>query len=158
MLLSFSPPLGATGRLCFTLVALPAHILCYIFFFTDFHVYDCHLISSEEQFSIDGCYIYWLCLLVQCRVILALTINIENIWATSWENLFMANANNKGADQPVHSRRLINNFVVRCLDNIIPLVSIPEIASLYLATVATQAACLPWSQTPKTGFLMTRFI
>ena len=41
------------------------------------------------------------------------------IWATSWENLFMPYANNKGADQPAQSLS-----VVRCLDSIIPLVSI----------------------------------
>ena len=29
-------------------------------------------------------------------------------WATSWENVFMPNANNKGADQPVHPRSLIS--------------------------------------------------
>ena len=34
------------------------------------------------------------------------------------------------------------------------LISIPEISSLYLASVTVQAAwSLPWSQTPKTGFI-----
>ena len=46
-----------------------------------------------------------------------------HIWATSWENLFMPYANNKGADQPVHPRSLISAFVVRCLDSIIPLLA-----------------------------------
>ena len=56
-------------------------------------------------------------------------------------------ANNKGADQPAHPRSLISAFVVRCLDRIIPLVSISEIPSL----LAAQAGlCLTWSQTPKT--------
>ena len=32
--------------------------------------------------------------------------------------------NNKGADQPAHSRSLIGTFVVPCLDSIILLVSI----------------------------------
>ena len=42
---------------------------------------------------------------------------------------------------------------------IIHLVSIPEISSLYLASVAAQAGLsLPWSQTPKTCFLVTRLI
>ena len=69
----------------------------------------------------------------------------------------MPNANNKGADQPAHLRSLISAFVVHCLDSIIPLVSISEISSLYLASVAAQAGLsLPWSQTPKTGFLVTR--
>ena len=84
-------------------------------------------------------------------------ISSKCTWATSWENLFMPYANNKGADQPVHPRSLISAFVVRCLDHMIPLVSIPEISSLYLAAVAAQAGwSLPWSQTPKTGFLVMR--
>ena len=54
-------------------------------------------------------------------------------------------------------RSLISAFVVRCLDSIIPRVSIPEISSLYLAFVSVQAGLsLSWSQTPKTGFLVTR--
>ena len=39
-------------------------------------------------------------------------------------------ANNKGADQPAHPGSLISAFVIRCLDSIIPLVSISEISSL----------------------------
>ena len=75
----------------------------------------------------------------------------------SWENLFMPYANNKGADQPVHPCKLISAFVVCCLDSILPLVSIPEISSLYFASVDEQAGlCLTWSQTPKTGFVVTR--
>ena len=77
-----------------------------------------------------------------------------NIWAASWQNLVLPYANNKGADQPAHSRCLISAFVVRCLDSVIPLVS-----NLYLASVAAQAGLsLPWSQTPKTGYLVTRLI
>ena len=49
------------------------------------------------------------------------------IWALSWENLFLSYANNKGAEHP---RRLISAFVVRCLDNIISLVSIFQISRL----------------------------
>ena len=45
-------------------------------------------------------------------------------------------ANNTGADQPVHPPSLISAFVVRCLDSIIPIASISEISSLYLASVA----------------------
>ena len=55
-------------------------------------------------------------------------------------NLFMIYADNKGADQPAHLRRLISTFVVRCLDSIIPLVSLSEISSLYLTSVAAQAS------------------
>ena len=51
----------------------------------------------------------------------------------------MLYANNKGADQPAHPCSLISAFVVHCLDSIIPLVSISEISSLYLASVAAQA-------------------
>ena len=47
----------------------------------------------------------------------------------------------------------------RCLDSVIPLVSISEISSLSLASLAAQAGlCLTWSQTPKTGFLGTRLL
>ena len=68
-------------------------------------------------------------------------------------------ANNKGADQPAHPRSLISAFVVRCLDSIIHLVSISEISSLYLPSVAEQVGlCVPWSQTLKTGILLMRLI
>ena len=68
-------------------------------------------------------------------------------------------ANNKGADRFAHPRSLINAFVIHCLDSIISLVSIFEIPSLYLASVAAQAGlCLTWSQTPKTGFVVMRLI
>ena len=42
----------------------------------------------------------------------------------------MPYANNKGAGQPAHPRSLISTFVVRCLDSIMPLTSIPEISRL----------------------------
>ena len=51
-------------------------------------------------------------------------------WATSWENLFMPYANNKGADQPAHPRSLISTFIVCCLDSVISLASISEISGL----------------------------
>ena len=71
----------------------------------------------------------------------------------------MPYANNKGADQPAHPVSVINAFVVRCLDSIIPLVSISESLSLYQAAVAVQAGLsLPLSETPKICFLMTRLI
>ena len=81
------------------------------------------------------------------------------IWATPWENLFMTYANDKGADQPAHLRSLISAFLIHCLDSILPLVSKSKISSLYRASVAVQAGlCLTWSQTRKTGFLVTRLI
>ena len=68
-------------------------------------------------------------------------------------NLFLPYANNKG-----HPRSLISAFVVRCFDSIIPVVAMYEISRLQLASVAEQAGLsLTWSQTPKTGFLVTRF-
>ena len=52
-----------------------------------------------------------------------------------------------------------STFVVRCHDSVISLVSISEISSLYLASVAEQASLsLSWSQTQKTGYLATRLI
>ena len=73
--------------------------------------------------------------------------------------LFMPYANNKGADQPAHLRSLICTFVVHCLGSIIPLVSISKISSLYLVSATAQTSLsLDWSQTPKTGFLMTWLI
>ena len=69
----------------------------------------------------------------------------------------MQYVNSKGADQPGHPRSLISAFVVRWLDSVIPLVSIPEISSLYLASVPEQAGLsLTRSKTPKTGFLVTK--
>ena len=72
----------------------------------------------------------------------------------SWENLLLPYANNKDADQPAHSRSLTSTIVVHCLDSIIPLVSISESSSCHLASMAGQVG----SQTPKTGFLVTRLI
>ena len=42
--------------------------------------------------------------------------------------MFLSYANNKDADQSAHQRSLISAFVVRCLDNIIPLLAIAEIS------------------------------
>ena len=65
----------------------------------------------------------------------------------------MPNANTKGADQPAHPRSLISTFIVRCIDSIIPLVSISEISSLYLAPVAEQPGLsLIWSKFLKDTF------
>ena len=86
-----------------------------------------------------------------------LIVKISITFKCSTGNVFMQYANNKGAGQPAHPRSLISTFIVRCLHSIRSLVSISEISSLYLASVAAQTClCLPWSQTPKTGYLMTR--
>ena len=71
----------------------------------------------------------------------------------------MPYANNKGADQPAHPRSLISAFVVRCPHSIIHILDMSKISSLYLASLAAQAGLrLTWSQTPKTGFLVTWLI
>ena len=70
--------------------------------------------------------------------------SLSAIWATSWKNLFMSYANNKGADQPALPRSLISAFVVCCLESIISLVSICAISLLSLASVALS---LIWSET-----------
>ena len=68
-------------------------------------------------------------------------------------------ANNKGADQLAHPRSLISAFVIRCVDSIIPLVYIPKNSRLKLVSGAEQVGLsLTWSETPKTGFLVTRLI
>ena len=67
----------------------------------------------------------------------------------------MPYANNKDADQPAHPRSLISVFVLRFLDNIIPIVATPKISRLLLAYVAEQVVLsLSLSQTPTTGFLV----
>ena len=71
----------------------------------------------------------------------------------------MACAPSKDAGMPGHPRSLISTFVVHCLDSITPIVSISKIWSLYLASVDAQVGLsLHWSQTPKTGILVTRLI
>ena len=51
------------------------------------------------------------------------------IWATSWENLFMTYANNKGADQPAHPQS-DQRLYFPCLDSIIPILAIANISRL----------------------------
>ena len=79
--------------------------------------------------------------------------NLNN-WATSWENLFMQYANNKGADQPVHMRSLIIAFVVRCLDSIILLLPTAEISRVVSLCSWADSYESYWSQTLKAGFLV----
>ena len=65
----------------------------------------------------------------------------------------MSYANNKGADQPALPRSLISAFVVRCLDSVMSLVSVTQISSLMLASVAEQASLsLTWSETNEDTF------
>ena len=66
---------------------------------------------------------------------------------------FMLYANNKDADQLAHSHSLISVFVVRCLDNIIPILGKSKISRHYVVSVAEQAGLsLAWSQTAEDRF------
>ena len=68
-------------------------------------------------------------------------------------------ANNRGADQPAHLRSLISAIVIRCLDSIIPLVSLSKLSRRLLVYVCKQAGLSrTWSQIRKTGFLVMRLI
>ena len=63
----------------------------------------------------------------------------------------MTYANNKGADQPVHPLSLIRAFIVRCLDNILPILAKSDISKLKLVPVAEQIGL----ESRKPGFLVT---
>ena len=60
------------------------------------------------------------------------------IWASTRENLLLGSANNKGADQPAHSPRLICGFVICFLENILSKLATREISILYLVSVAEE--------------------
>ena len=65
----------------------------------------------------------------------------------------MSYGNNKGADQSAHPRSLVSAFVIRCLDNVMFLVSVTKISSLMLPFVAEQAnLSLTLSETPEDTF------
>ena len=79
--------------------------------------------------------------------------SLNDFWVTSWENLFLPYANNKGADQPAHPCSLISTFVVRCLDSRKPILAISKMSRLYLVCVDEQVGLsLTWSQTPEERF------
>ena len=66
-------------------------------------------------------------------------------------------ANNKGADQPAHPRRLISAFFVDLLETIISKLSTSEISIFLLVTVAEKTGLsLGLSETQKTGFVASR--
>ena len=68
-------------------------------------------------------------------------------------------ANNTGADQPAHPRSLISAFVFRVLESTISKLATSEISFFLLVSVAKQTGLnLTLSETPKTGFLATRYI
>ena len=51
--------------------------------------------------------------------IVATVCTIDIRWASMRENLIFLHANNKGADQPAHSRSLLSAVVVRSLERIV---------------------------------------
>ena len=66
-------------------------------------------------------------------------------------------ANNKGANQPAHMRRLISAVVIRLLESIISLLSSSEISIFQLVCVDEETGLkLALLETPKTGFLAKR--
>ena len=44
----------------------------------------------------------------------------------------------QGGDQPAHPCSLISDYIVRCLDSIIPLLAVAEISKTQLASVTEQ--------------------
>ena len=62
-------------------------------------------------------------------------------------------ANNKGADQPAHPRRLISAFVIRFLESTISKLATSEISIFQLVPVAEETGLrLALSQTPEDRF------
>ena len=54
--------------------------------------------------------------------------------------------------------RTVWSLFIRCLDSIMPLISVYEISSLLLASVTEQAGfSLTWSEIPKTVFIVTNY-
>ena len=81
------------------------------------------------------------------------------IWASTRENLSSGSANNKGADQPAHPRRLLSTFVIRCLESIISKLASNEISIFQLVSVVEETGlCLAMSEAPETGFVAMRSI
>ena len=62
----------------------------------------------------------------------------------------MGDANNIGADQPVHPRSLISAFVIRFLESIISKLTTSEVSIFYLVSVADETGLsIALSQTPE---------
>ena len=69
------------------------------------------------------------------------------------------NSKNKGADQLHGNLAADQCLCFRLIDSTILLLPISEISSLQSSSVAVQPSlCRTWSETPKTGFLMTDHI
>ena len=68
----------------------------------------------------------------------------------------MTYVDSKGADPPAHPRSLSNTFIVHCLESIVHVVDMYEIARLQLASVVEQDGfSLTWSHTSEDRILMT---
>ena len=66
-------------------------------------------------------------------------------------------ANNTGADKTAHPRSLISAFVIRVLETIISRLASSAISIFWLVSVVQEVGLnLTLSETPKTGFLVTR--
>ena len=66
---------------------------------------------------------------------------------------------NKGEDQLCGNRTDDQRLCFCYIDSTIPLLSKSKSSNLETSSVAIQnGLCLTWSETPKTGFLMTRLI
>ena len=67
--------------------------------------------------------------------------------------------NNKGVNQTVLTIQVISNFVLCCIDSTSPLFSTSKISNPFASSVAVQPDLFwVWSETLKTGLLMTRLI
>ena len=65
-------------------------------------------------------------------------------------------ANDNGADQPAHPRRLISAFVIRLSESIISRLATSEISIFQIVSIAEETGLkLALSETQKTGFLTT---
>ena len=64
---------------------------------------------------------------------------------------------NKGADQLRSNCEADQRLCFRYIDSTIPLLHIAKISSFQLSSMTVQAGlCKTWSETPKTGFLVSR--
>ena len=96
-------------------------------------------------------------LALRCRMIAAAPLFV---YEPHHEKTCLCNMRTKkGADQPAHSRSLISAFIVRYLDSIISILAKSKISRLQITSEVEQAGLShTWSETPKTGFLVTWLI
>ena len=95
---------------------------------------------------------FWRSSPIRLRTVGFSSVSLRHILASTWENLFMPYANNKGEDQPVHPHSLIRAFVVRCIHSLISKFTKFKISS-QLVSVADQAGLsLAWSETSEDTF------